>query len=220
MKHLAGSKLLYALLAAVTVGLGVQTYSLVQVHRELGELRRQSVGAPAEVAHAEEARPAQPQALQPMPPLAAQDPFADLAATEARMRSLFDTFYERFDQSFDDSFFDTPFTLDGDSFLLGTGGRLGPRIDLQDRGDHYEVTVDVPGAEEADVAVRTEDGTLIIEGTRSAAGETSEPGSYVRRERRFGRFERRLSLPSDADAKTQETTFENGLLKVIFRKSA
>lgn len=215
MKPLVSNKLLVAFLALVTVGLGIQTYSLVRVHRELDALEASSAQAPVE-----EARAGEPLALHQQPPLAPHDPFADLEAAEARMRGLFDNFYERFDRSFGDSFFDTPFALDGDSFLLDATGLIGPRIDLQDSGDHYEVIVDVPGAEEADVTVRTEDGTLIIEGSRATASETSEPGSYVRRERQFGRFERRLSLPQDADTTTQETTFENGVLKVTFQKSA
>jgi HSP20 family protein len=215
MKPMASNKLLVAFLALVTVGLGLQTYSLVRVHHELDALRASSAEVPIA-----EARAPEPLALQQQSPLAPRDPLTDFEAAEARMRGLFDTFYERFDQSFGDSYFDTPFALDGDSFLMDATGLIGPRIDLQDSGDHYEVIVDVPGAEEADVTVRTEDGTLIIEGSRATASETSEPGSYVRRERQFGRFERRLPLPQDADSTTQETTFENGVLKVTFQKSA
>lgn len=222
MKLLADSKLLCALLAVVSVGMGVQTYYLVRVHRQLGgsELQAAETAAPRAASEADEVSaaliPATPQAS-PAP----VDPFADLDQVEERMRSLFDNFYDRFDHSFGGPWIDNhPFFADGDSFLLGNLGQLGPRIDLQDRGDRYELTVDVPGAEQSDVVVRVEGHMLIVEGSRATTTEESEPGSFVRRERQFGRFERRIALPQDADDSTLSTEFANGVLTVTLQKES
>lgn len=223
MKLLASGKLLCALLAAVTVGMGVQTYYLFQVHSQL-DARAAGTALPNE---ADDGRvedeqsaslPAAPQRLAPA------DPFARLERAEERMRSLFDGFYERFDAGFGDTGFGNawfdraPFFADGDSFFVGDAGGFGPRVDLQDRGDSYELTVDVPGSDETNVVVRAEDGALIVAGSRDSTIEESE-GDYMRRERQFGRFERRLSLPRDADVDSLETAFENGVLRVTLQKS-
>lgn len=224
MKLRADSKLLCALLAVVAVGMGVQTFYLVRVHHRLDAAEVRAAGTIV----SKEGNDAQVEDEQiafvpahPQTGLAPVDPLARFDQAEERMRSLFDNFYDRFDSNFGDSWFNNhPFLADGDWFLLGNAGQLGPRVDLQDRGDHYELTVDVPGAEETDVVVRTENDMLIVEGSRDSTTEESEPGSYVRRERQFGRFERRLSLPQDADAATLHTDFDNGVLKVTLQKQS
>lgn len=211
MKLLAGNKVLCALLAAVAAGMGVQTYYLVQLHR------RMNAAEEVETAKVTTSEETADRAAGASPALA--DPFAELEEAEARMRSLFDDFYDRFDTGLDESWFDRrPFFADGDSFLFSPSGQLGPRVDLQDRDDHYEMLVDVPGADEADVVVRAENDMLIVEGSRSSTLEESEPGSYVRRERHTGRFERRVSLPDDADPSSVRTEYEDGVLRVTLRK--
>ena len=142
----------------------------------------------------------------------APDPFAELERAEERMRSLFDDFYDRFGVG-------TSWLADGDSFLIGPTGQFAPRVDFQDRGDRYEVHVDVPGADESEVEVRVENKMLIVRGSRSSTLEESEPGSYVRRERYSGRFERRLALPRDADASSLRTEYEEGVLRITLQKN-
>ena len=215
MKPLVDNKVLYALLAVLAIGMGVQTYYLVKVREEIGSTRvsaAERLDAPPPAAE-EDSDEVAAGAMR-----ATGDPFE---ATEERMRSLFDDFYERFDRGFGVPWFDTsPFTVDGDSFLFGSAGRLGPRVDLQDKGDRYEMLVDVPGVEQTDVVVRTEEGMLIVEGSRKSTFEESEGDKYVRRERHTGRFERRLSLPSDADPAALETEYEAGVLRIVLGKKS
>lgn len=221
MRLFASSKLLCALLAVVAIGSGAQTYYLVQVHNRLeaAEVRAAEAATSAAV---DDTKPERDQTAlvpaDPLPGLAPADPFPQFGRAEERMRSLFDDFYDRFDSTFGDPWFNTyPLFADGDSFRFGAG-HVVPRVDLQDRGDHYEMIVDLPGSDETDVIVRTEGDLLIVEGSRDSTLEESEPGNYVRRERRLGRFERRLTLPSDADTETLQTEVENGVLRVSLRK--
>ena len=79
-------------------------------------------------------------------------------------------------------------------------------------------SVDVPGADESQVDVRVENDMLIVQGSRGSRLEESEPGSYVRRERHSGRFERRLALPNDADASSLRTEYEEGVLRITLQK--
>jgi len=221
MKLLASSKWLFALLAVLTVGMGVQTYYLIQVHEQLETSEVQA----SEVAQLDDAGDAthdgQGATVPSDPPsgLVPVDPLDRLGRAEDRVRRLFDDFYERFDAGFGDPWLDRPTLLaDGDSFFMGNTGQFGPRVDLQDRGDYYELTVDVPGSEETDVVVLTDGQVLVIEGTRDTTTEESQPGSYVRRERQFGHFERRLRIPEDADPSTLSHGLENGVLRVTLHK--
>jgi HSP20 family protein len=198
--------------------MGVQTYYVIQVHHRLDAAEARAAEATASNGPSVEAdqTPAGPHGA-----LAPADPLAQLDEAEARMRTLFDEFYDRFDRDLGASWYDRPpLIADGDSFFFGDMGQLGPRVDLQDRGDHYELTVDVPGSDEANVEVRVEDDMLVVEGSRESTTEESEPGSYVRRERQFGHFERRLALPNDADASTLQTELENGVLKATLQKKS
>jgi HSP20 family molecular chaperone IbpA len=210
MRPFSANKLLGALLAVLVVGMGLQTYYLVRVHRELRA---------AEARAAErEARPGgDPSSTLPAPGIPS-DPFAELDAAEERMQALFDDFQRRFDEDLLGAFGDRwPFG-DGDSFLFDSTGLPGPRADLQDRGDRYELVMDIPGAEEADVTVAIEDGVLRVEGTRTSTQENSAPGQFLRRERQFGRFVREIALPEDADPSTLETELKSGVLTASIAK--
>jgi HSP20 family molecular chaperone IbpA len=211
MRFFEANKVTGALLAVLAVGMGVQTYYLVRVHRELRSPE-------ARAAEREElAEAGSPRATPALP----GDPSAALDAAEERLRELFDDFEQRFGEDLLGSFWDrSPFEGDGDSFLFGPGGLPGPRADLRDRGDRYELVMDVPGADEADVTVAIEEGVLRVEGTRSSTKEDSGPGEFLRRERQFGRFLREIPLPEDADPSSLETRFENGVLTATIAKRA
>ena len=216
MKLLSGevhsaNKILIGLLAAVVVGLGVQTWFLVRVHDRL------STEAPRQAVLASATKPATPGTQSP--DTMAPNAFAEFEEAEARMRRLFGDFQTWFERDFGAPWTDGhPFFSGGDSFLFDAGGQLGPRADLQDRGDHYEISLDIPGAEQADVDIEARDGQLIVTGTRSSEREESKPGEYMRRERQYGSFERRLPLPDDADPAALRSELENGVLRVAIDK--
>jgi len=60
--------------------------------------------------------------------------------------------------------------------------------------------------------------TLTIAG-ETKAEEKVEEESYVRRERRYGRFSRSITLPSGAQGEKAEATFEHGLLTLTIPKA-
>lgn len=216
MKALAGNKVLCALLATVAVGMGAQTYYLIRVHKQLDSRAVQAAGAPADSESNSETREREQNVATGLQPV---DPLDDWAQSEQRIQSLFDSLYKRMDRGFGDlRLHNHSFLPDGDSFIFGPDGQFGPRVDLQDLGDRYELSVDVPGADESEVHVQVESGTLVIEGSRTSSLEAEESGKYVRRERHFGRFERRLPLPADADPSTLRTECDGGILRVTIEK--
>jgi len=123
-----------------------------------------------------------------------------------------------------------PFDLFARSPLkpAGTDAELGfvPAVDVARHDDRWVVHVEVAGMEPDDVDIEVSDGWLKISGERSRDTETSGDGdgddspSWVRRERAWGRFERRLALPKDADASSVSASYKNGVLEITLPKSA
>ena len=66
-----------------------------------------------------------------------------------------------------------------------------PVIDLIDEGDRYIVTAEVPGLSVADIEVSFEHGELILKGSKLPE-RGDEELEYIRNERRFGSFCRRV----------------------------
>ncbi|ELY66207.1 Hsp20/alpha crystallin family protein [Natronococcus jeotgali] len=105
-------------------------------------------------------------------------------------------------------------TGDGDRFAFAAGGTS---LDLADRDDEFVVTVDVPGYESADLESRLSGETLFISGEREREA-TDGRDDYLRREREFESFSRRVTLPDPVDADGIEATVNNGVLTIRLPK--
>lgn len=96
-----------------------------------------------------------------------------------------------------------------------------PPMDVEDHEDLVRVSFEIPGVNRDDLTVTVEDGVLTVAGEkrfeRSSGNEKSGPYSL---ERRYGRFERRLSLPQSVDADKVSAQYENGVLTLELPKSA
>ncbi len=83
--------------------------------------------------------------------------------------------------------------------------------------DAYEITVELPGVEEKDIAVEVHGDQVTITGEKRA--EREETGKdYYFSERSFGRFRRAFRLPADADAAKISATNKDGVLTVAIPK--
>jgi len=99
-----------------------------------------------------------------------------------------------------------------------TGGPRFPAMDIKDEGDHYLIEVDLPGLSKEDVEVMVGEGVLDIAAKRESNREESDEG-YIRRERGFVSFHRRLNLPDDATEEKLEAKLDDGVLKVLVQKA-
>ncbi len=92
--------------------------------------------------------------------------------------------------------------------------RLTMPVDVIDEGEQIRVVADVPGFRKEDIEIYFENGDLVIKAERRE--ETEEKGKdYIRRERRMGRFYRRIPLPADIDVEGVKARYTNGVLEVI-----
>ena len=94
--------------------------------------------------------------------------------------------------------------------------QAGPRFDLQETEDAYELTGDLPGVKAEDLNVSVEDGVLTISGQRDVA--PPEGYTALRQERGAMRFERTYRIGDRIDAAGAEAKLADGVLKLTLPK--
>ncbi len=92
-----------------------------------------------------------------------------------------------------------------------------PRVEVQENGKTYTISVELPGLDQKDVKVLVEDDTLTISGEKHVE-RTDEKTHYS--ERSYGSFTRAFTLPSDADRNGITANFAKGVLTLQIPKSA
>ncbi len=97
---------------------------------------------------------------------------------------------------------------------------VAPKMDVVETDQAYELSVDMPGIDDKDLAVSVADGVLTIKGEkRFAKDEKDEKKNIIRVERTYGGFQRSLALPGDVDEQKIAASYVNGVLKVTIPKS-
>ena len=76
---------------------------------------------------------------------------------------------------------------------------------------------ELPGVDKEHIKVDAKDRVLTLKGERVLDNEVSE-NNYFRRERSFGKFERRFTLPVNVNSEDIKAAFKDGLLKVEIQK--
>jgi HSP20 family protein len=110
-----------------------------------------------------------------------------------------------------------------ESFVRPSGER--PRgeartlaLDMYETDDNLVVEASLPNIGPDDVDISIVGNSLTIKGETEREEEKEEKGKYYFRERRYGAFQRTVSLPVEVNADEAEATFENGVLKLSLPK--
>jgi len=122
-------------------------------------------------------------------------------------------FRREVDRLFDDFFRGSLPSLD---LGLGRSALAWPNVELSESEGEIRITAEVPGMGEKDVELLMEDGILTIRGEKKSETQDKDRGYS---ERRYGRFERRIALPSNVDEQGANATFRDGVLTVTLPKS-
>jgi len=129
------------------------------------------------------------------------DPFRDLENMSARWNRAFANPLA----------FESP--ADGSVF-----GDWMPAMDIEESDREYLIKADLPAIRREDVKVGIADGVLTVEGERKH--EKEENGKRFHRvERGYGRFVRRICVPSDVDQQKVTADFTDGVLNLHLPKS-
>lgn len=94
-----------------------------------------------------------------------------------------------------------------------TGLEFRPSIDVVRDEKELVVTAELPGIDPDDIDVSLENGILTIKGEKNEGREISEDDRYLR-ERSYGSFLRRITLPEGIEADTIKATCEKGVLVI------
>ena len=85
-----------------------------------------------------------------------------------------------------------------------------PAVDIRETDEDYQIDLEVPAVQAADVKVTFKDGVLAVTGERKYEKETK--GKVHRVERRYGRFTRSFRLPENADEGHIVANVKDGML--------
>ncbi len=92
-----------------------------------------------------------------------------------------------------------------------------PPVDISEERDRILITAELPGFQEDQISIQTENGMLTLSGERKFEKETGDK-AYHRVERSYGQFVRSFSLPNNVDREKIKARFVNGLLQVELPK--
>lgn len=117
------------------------------------------------------------------------EPFAELADLRARLDQMFTEFAPRGEH------------------------RFAPAIDVVRSNGNLVLKADLPGIKADEVTIEVEDDVLTIRGEHEEQHEEKRE-HYMRRERRWGSFQRSMPLPTGVDPQRIEAKTHDGVLEV------
>jgi HSP20 family protein len=98
-----------------------------------------------------------------------------------------------------------------------TGSTMLP-LDVSENENEFVVKASLPGVKPEDVQITVHGDTLTIQG-ESKFVEEKEGEQWHLRERRFGSFQRSISLPTAVNSDKAQAQFEHGVLSLTLPKA-
>ncbi|KAL5501765.1 hypothetical protein ACEPAH_9025 [Sanghuangporus vaninii] len=134
---------------------------------------------------------------------------------------LFDDFFDRSERSTDRPVGERQVSRREEGGQRSLARGFQPRMDIHEASDQNVVTAtfELPGLTKENVQIDVQPGRLTVSGEQTVSNDVDEKG-FVHRERRYGRFERSLPLPSGAKPTDIKASMENGVLSVTFPKTS
>jgi HSP20 family protein len=112
------------------------------------------------------------------------------------------------------------FGMDVKPLAVSDGGFAdwAPAMDVEETENEYLIKADLPDVKKEDVKVSVENGILAVEGERRLEKEEKNK-KFHRIERSYGRFVRRMAVPTDVDQQKVTASVKDGVLNVHLPKS-
>jgi HSP20 family protein len=196
----------FAIVATVLILiLGIQTYTIYRLNNRLDQLSQ--FKQPNDLPNLS----IRPKSLIPDPPTQNDDYFSERNWNPyEEMQRMQDEMDKMFGKSFSRFHLKTP---------LGSLSK-SPDVDLEDKTDHYLITVNAPGADKSSINVNVE-GQLLHISIKTEQGkeeQNEDTDQYRYRERFVGELRRVLTLPGPVDASKMKSEYLNGVLNITIPK--
>ena len=121
-----------------------------------------------------------------------------------------------FDRS-DSNIFDTFDNFARDFFRKSNADLPAFRTDIRDTGDSYVLEAELPGFQKEDITLDLKDGILTITAQHAETTDQKE-GGYIRRERRYGSFQRSFDVTGIEEGGIT-AAYESGILSLTLPKA-
>ncbi|HXW37649.1 MAG TPA: Hsp20/alpha crystallin family protein [Nitrososphaerales archaeon] len=129
--------------------------------------------------------------------------------------ALPESIFQNFMKPFQD--FMQPLFPSSMSSLLSEFGGREQSTDLQDRGDHYVLTAQLPGFEKKDVDVRVDSNVLELKAeSKSERQNKKDNGAWTQRSHSY--VHRYMTLPEEVLSEKVSGTMKNGVLELKLPK--
>ena len=106
-----------------------------------------------------------------------------------------------------------------DSATTGRTQALAMPLDVSETSNGFVVEIAVPGVKPEDIDITLQDNVLTISGEVRQSQNTGEKPNYHRVERRYGRFARSISLPTQIQSDAVQANLEHGVLRLELPKA-
>jgi HSP20 family protein len=92
---------------------------------------------------------------------------------------------------------------------------MTPRVDMYEEDNQVIVKAELPGIAKKDIDISLEDDVLTIKAEKKEETEEGDKETtHYTRERRFGQYVRRMTLPGKMDAENVTATLKKGVLEI------
>ena len=98
------------------------------------------------------------------------------------------------------------------------GFASAPSTDLVDKGDKYELKIDLAGMDEKSIKIDVKDNYLNVVAKSEKNKEQKKGDKIIHEERQVGMVQRGMTLPKDADAHAYKSDYKNGVLTILIPK--
>ena len=128
-----------------------------------------------------------------------------------------DDIFEDFRRDMESMFHPWPYSMTDWSFpVLAAEIRL-PLCDMVDKGDKYELQLEIPGIDKDKIDVKATKNSIEISGEQSEKAEEKRK-SYIYNERSFRSFHRRIPVPDEILPSKIDAKMNNGILQIHLPK--
>ena len=147
-----------------------------------------------------------------VPPTRADEGGSNLAVWSGTgLASIFEGLFRPFDEFF------KPILQGTNSPMSELRSSRQPILEVQDRGDHFSVTAELPGFTKDEVEVKVDPNGIEVKAEKTEKKGEEESGSYQRSTRSYYQY---VSVPEDVVAEKIDGTVKNGILQLKLPKRA
>lgn len=93
----------------------------------------------------------------------------------------------------------------------------GPRMDVAETENAYELAVELPGVPKEAIQVGVYENTVTI-GAEVAGPKAEAEQNWLLRERSYGKFSRNITLPEAVDQDSSQARYADGVLYLTLQK--